>query len=61
MASLVDELINVLCEEEKLIRFEKGIYYIPTDTVLGKSVLNPRKVIEKKYINDKGTPEKKTV
>ena len=39
--------LKVLCEEEKIIRFEKGIYYIPTNTVLGKSVLNPRKVIEK--------------
>lgn len=44
--------LKSLCEGKKLIRFEKGIYYIPTDTVFGKSVLNPRKVIEKKYIND---------
>ena len=44
--------LKSLCEDKKLIRFEKGIYYIPTDTVLGKSVLNPHKVIEKKYIND---------
>ena len=29
------------------MRFDKGIYYIPTQTVLGKSILNPRKVIEK--------------
>ena len=44
--------LKSLCENGKLIRFEKGIYYIPTDTVFGKSILNPRKVIEKKYIND---------
>ena len=44
--------LKSLCESGKLIRFEKGIYYIPTDTVFGKSILNPRKVIEKKYIND---------
>lgn len=44
--------LQTLCEDGKLIRFEKGIYYIPTDTVFGKSILNPRKVIEKKYIND---------
>lgn len=44
--------LKSLCEDERLIRYEKGIYYIPTDTVLGKSVLNPRKVIERKYIND---------
>ena len=41
-----------LCDEEKIIRFEKGIYYIPTDTPLGKSRLDPKKVIQKKYIND---------
>ena len=44
--------LKSLCESGKLIRFEKGVYYIPTDTVFGKSILNPRKVIEKKYIND---------
>lgn len=44
--------LNALVAEGKLIRFEKGIYYIPTDTVFGKSLLNPRKVIEKKYISD---------
>lgn len=44
--------LKSLCEGGKLIRFEKGIYYIPTDTAFGKSILNPRKIIEKKYIND---------
>lgn len=44
--------LNVLVNEGKLMRFEKGVYYIPTDTVFGKSLLNPRKVIEKKYISD---------
>ena len=44
--------LKSLCEEGKLIRFEKGLYYIPTDTIFGKSILNPRKVIEKKYIKD---------
>lgn len=42
--------LNTLVSQGKLIRFEKGIYYIPTQTVFGKSLLNPRKVIEKKYI-----------
>lgn len=44
--------LNALVNEGRLIRFEKGVYYIPTDTVFGKSLLNPRKVIEKKYISD---------
>lgn len=39
-----------LCKEERLIRYDKGIYYIPTETVLGKSKLDPRKLIMKKYI-----------
>lgn len=44
--------LKVLCDEGKIIRYEKGIYYIPTETVFGKSILNPRKVIEKKYIKN---------
>ena len=31
--------LQTLCEEGKIIRYEKGIYYIPTDTVFGKSIL----------------------
>ena len=42
--------LNKLCAEGLIVRFDKGIYYIPIQTVLGKSILNPRKVIEKKYI-----------
>lgn len=43
---------NKLCECGKIIKFEKGLYYIPTKTILGKSLLDPKKVIEKKYINN---------
>ena len=50
----ISKQLAQLCEDGKLIRYEKGVYYIPTDTVLGKSLLNPRKVIERKYISDKG-------
>ncbi len=39
-----------LCDNGKLIRFEKGVYYVPKMTALGPSKLNPQKVIEKKYI-----------
>lgn len=48
----IDKEISKLCKEEKLIRFEKGIYYLPTETELGKSLLDPHKVILKKYIYD---------
>ncbi len=44
--------LNKLCEEGKLIRFERGVYYIPTETPFGVSVLDPSKVITKKYINN---------
>lgn len=43
-----------LCETGQLIRFERGIYYIPINTPFGSSILNPRKVIERKYIVDNG-------
>ncbi len=49
--SWIKKAVAKLCEKEKLIRFDKGIYYIPTETILGKSKLDPRKVIAKKYIN----------
>lgn len=48
----IKKALGRLCAEEKLIRFEKGVYYIPTDTALGKSRLAPEKVIVKKYINN---------
>lgn len=46
----ISKQLAQLCEEGKLVRYEKGIYYIPTQTPFGKSLLNPRKVIERKYI-----------
>ena len=42
--------LNRLCDDDKLKRFEKGVYYIPKETPFGLSVLNPSKVVEKKYI-----------
>lgn len=50
----ISKQLAQLCEEGKLIRYEKGIYYIPTQTPFGKSLLNPRKVIERKYISHGG-------
>ena len=44
--------MNKLCDQGMVVRYEKGIYYIPTKTILGTSMLDPRKVIEKKYIKD---------
>lgn len=42
-----------LADSGELARFDTGTYYIPTYTLMGKSLLNPRRVIEKKYISDK--------
>ena len=39
--------LQLLCESGDLCKYEKGVYYVPTDTFFGKSILNPRKVIEK--------------
>lgn len=41
-----------LCQTGLLIRFEQGVYYIPNNTLLGPSRLNPMKVIEKKYLSN---------
>ena len=46
--------LNWLCDNEKIVRFDKGLYYIPKQTIIGKSLLNPRKVIEKRYIKSGG-------
>ena len=44
--------ITKLCEEKRIIRFERGMYYIPRKTKFGTSFFNQQKVVEKKYISD---------
>lgn len=39
-----------LCDDKKIVRFEKGVYYIPSQTPFGPGKLNPYKVLEKKYL-----------
>ena len=51
-APWIKKALKSLCDAGKVIRFEKGVYYIPEDTPLGPSRLDPRKVIAKKYICD---------
>jgi hypothetical protein len=41
-----------LCKEGKVCRFEKGVYYLPTETIFGKSILDPREILIKKYITN---------
>ena len=46
--------LSKLCEQGRIIRYERGIYYIPVKTPFGTSVLNPNKIIEKKYLANNG-------
>lgn len=47
--------LNRLCDEGTMIRYDKGIYYIPKETALGPSMLDPRKVVRKKYVQSGDT------
>lgn len=49
----VYQLISAAIEEKKLVRFDTGIYYLPTNTEFGTSVITVNEVINKKYIKDK--------
>ena len=49
-APWIKKALKNLCDEGKVVRFERGVYYIPEDTPLGRGRLDPRKVIAKKYI-----------
>ena len=51
-APWIKKALKNLCDEGKVVRFERGVYYIPEDTPLGPGRLDPRKVIAKKYICD---------
>lgn len=46
------QLIDIAIAEKKLVRFENGIYYIPTRTIFGISKLDPAKVAFRKYVAD---------
>ena len=50
----INKELAKLCEDGKLIRFEKGVYYAPKDTPLGPSSLDPMKIVEKRYILNDG-------
>jgi len=42
--------IRKLLKEGLLVRFCKGVYYLPTETMFGLSLLDSRKVVQRKYI-----------
>lgn len=49
----VFQLLKKAEQEQTLIKFVKGVYYIPTETRYGKSLISVEQVIRKKYISDK--------
>ena len=49
----VFQLLKKAEQEQMLIKFDKGVYYIPTETRYGKSLISVEQVIKKKYISDK--------
>lgn len=50
----VYQLIDAAMNSGLLTKAGYDCYYIPTTTPFGKSLLNPRKIIEKKYISNNG-------
>lgn len=49
----VFQLLKKAEQDETLIKFDKGVYYIPTETRYGKSLISVEQVVMKKYIADK--------
>lgn len=41
-------------KKDTLVRFDTGIYYLPTETEFGRSVLTVNEVVNRKYISDNG-------
>ena len=49
----VFQLLKKAEEDGTLVNFDKGVYYIPTKTRYGKSLISVEQVVRKKYIADK--------
>lgn len=48
----IDKTIKTMINNNQLRRFSTGVYYIPRQTIFGESLLNPQKIIAKKYIKN---------
>ena len=48
----VYQLIDEAIKKGTLVRYDTGIYYIPTQTEFGRSVLTVNEVVDRKYISD---------
>ena len=44
--------LKKLVDNGKLKRFDTGVYYIPQKMVFGDSFLDPRKIIERRFLSD---------
>lgn len=44
--------LSQLCKAKKIVRLERGVYFIPKKTKFGTMIFNPMKAIEKKYISE---------
>lgn len=45
-------LITNSIEKGELIKYSDGVYFMPTETIIGPSTINADMVIEKKYLRD---------
>ena len=50
----VYQLISDAVDRKTLVRFDTGVYYLPTETEFGRSVISVNDVVRKKYIEDGG-------
>lgn len=48
----VFQLLKKAEQEKTLIKFDRGVYYIPTETRYGKSLISVEQVITKRYISN---------
>lgn len=46
------QLINDSVNKNELVRFDTGVYYLPTSTILGQSIISIEEVAIKKYIQN---------
>ena len=51
--SRVNQLISSWIANKQLMRYSDGVFYIPTETPFGLSVIDDRQVINRKYIENK--------
>ena len=49
----VFQLLKKLEQDESIVKFTKGVYYIPTETRYGRSLISVEQVVRKKYVSDK--------